>query len=108
MTQAVELSLELTQGRFDRSQRDRTKRYSRLDAFLHGGDSVMDFVMLGRASQVPAVLGKHALKLKSEDLGHFKHECERVAALVKFMDRVTDPKLVWEAEVYRPMLIDWE
>ncbi|ETI27018.1 hypothetical protein G647_10117 [Cladophialophora carrionii CBS 160.54] len=87
---------------------ENTRESPRVDAFLHGGTTVWDFGLLERSSQVSAVLGTHATKLRHEDLGRFGNERERLAALVKFMDAVTNPKTVREAMVYRPILVDWE
>jgi hypothetical protein len=88
--------------------RDSTEETPRTDAFLNKALCLLDFILLGRGSQVSVVLGKHAVKLKREELGRFMNESERMAALVKFMDGVTDAKLVREAEVYRPILVDHE
>ena len=68
----------------------------------------MDFVMIGRGSSVTTVLGRHATKLIREDLGRFDNEGDRVAAAVRVMDRVTNAKMIREAEVYRPILVDGE
>jgi hypothetical protein len=99
---------ELAGGRFDEMSIDNTEGGPRVDAFLHGGSSLWDFILLGRRSQVSAVLGKHASKLRHEDLGRFDNERDRMAALVKFMDAVTNSKMIREAEVYRPILVDCE
>jgi hypothetical protein len=65
----------------------------------------LDFVSLGRESQVSAVLGRYAPKVKHEDLGRLQGQADKEAALTRFMDKVTDPKFVAEAEVYRPVLL---
>jgi hypothetical protein len=87
---------------------DDTDGSPRLDAFLHRGSCLLDFVLLGRDSQVAAVLGKYAPKLATDELRKFRNDAERMAALIKIMDAVTDPKLVREAVVYRPVLIHRE
>ncbi len=69
---------------------------------------MLDFVMIGRGSSVTAVLGKHATKIIRKDLGRFDTEGDRLAAAVKFMDKVTNPKVIREAKVYRPILVDDE
>ncbi len=68
----------------------------------------MDFVMIGRGSSVTTVLGRHAIKLRREDLGRFDNEVDRMVAAVRVMDKVTNAKMIREAEVYRPILVDGE
>ena len=76
-----------------------------LNTFLHEGSTVLDFVMIGRGSSVTTVLGRHATKLKRE--GRCGTECN-VASAIRDMDRATDAKMVREAKVYRPILVDCE
>ena len=63
---------------------------------------------MDRTGAVSVVLGKHVVIIGTEKLGRVKNESERMAALLKFMDSVTDPKLVREAKVYRPVLVNCE
>ena len=79
-----------------------------MDAFLHEASCLLDFVLLDRKSRVSVAPESHVVKLKREDLARFKNDSDRLAMLVKFMDGVTDQKLVREAKVYRPILVDCE
>ncbi|EXJ65362.1 hypothetical protein A1O7_01703 [Cladophialophora yegresii CBS 114405] len=85
---------------------ENTRGSPRVDAFLHGGTTVCDFILLERGSQVPAVVGTHATKFRQEDLGRFDNERNRVGPLMEFMDAITNQKMVREAVVYRPILVD--
>ena len=110
MRGAIGAAVRLTMARISRFELDKDKSQpsNMLNAFLHEGASVTDFVLLGRRSSVSAVLGKHASKFRREDGGRFHNERDRMAAAVRFMDGVTDAKMIREAQVYRPILVDCE
>lgn len=80
-----------------------------MEMFLEGRCSTTDFILRGRGNETSTAMGNRKGKANSESgLGRFKNENERVAALVKFMDGITDAKIVREAVVYRPMLVGCE
>ncbi len=76
-----------------------------LSAYLYGGHAVLDFVLLGRAHERPLHLRQTAND-KFDRIGHIKSQCKTVSELMTFMDQWTDPKMVREALVYRPLLVE--
>lgn len=64
--------------------------------------------MIGRGSSVTTVLGRHALKRRCEAPERFDNERDRLAAAIRDMDRITNAKMIREAKVYRPVLVDYE
>ncbi|KIW94649.1 uncharacterized protein Z519_04626 [Cladophialophora bantiana CBS 173.52] len=78
-----------------------------VDVFLYGSSSnVMDFILVGRRSTVQAVLRQIPAKNKLGDsIGHCDSSEDTMAGLLRYMDDVTDAKIIWEAEVYRMTLV---
>ena len=76
-----------------------------LDAYLYGGHAVLDFVRLGRVRERPVHLQQTAND-KFDKIGRIKSHYKTVSELMTFMDQWTDPKMVREAQVYRPLLVE--
>lgn len=80
-----------------------------LDAFLHGGASVMDFILLGRGPGAAAAINDRLVKRNQvKDIGRIGDDHDRTAALARYMDGLTDAKIVREAQVYRMMMVGCE
>ncbi|EXJ71118.1 uncharacterized protein A1O5_06111 [Cladophialophora psammophila CBS 110553] len=81
-----------------------------VDVFLYGSSSnVMDFILLGRRSTVQAVLRRIPAKNKFGDsIGRCDSSEDTMAGLLRYMDEVTDAKIIREAEVYRMTLVGCE
>jgi hypothetical protein len=76
-----------------------------LDAYLYGGHAVLDFVRVGRIGERPVHL-RHTANDRFDRIGARKSQCKTVSELMRFMDQWTDPKMVREALVYRPLLVE--
>ncbi|KIX97731.1 uncharacterized protein Z520_06509 [Fonsecaea multimorphosa CBS 102226] len=80
-----------------------------VNVFLYGASStVMDFILLGRNSNVQTVLRIPAKNKFTDIVGRFDKSEDPMAALVRRMDEITDAKIVREAEVYRMTLVGCE
>lgn len=78
-----------------------------LNAYLYSGHSMLDLIQLESASEIRArALQKHGLRrIKFPSAGRVEGDMERMSALVKFMDELTDARIVREALVYQLSLV---
>ncbi|OAP54939.1 hypothetical protein AYL99_10639 [Fonsecaea erecta] len=111
MAQTIRQARDINQINPKTSFFGKAQEIGMLNVFLYGASStVMDFILLGRSSGVQAVLRRIPAKKTTfgENIGRFDNPEDSMVALVRYMDEITDAKIVREAEVFRMTLVGCE